>query len=126
MLNPTESAENQRQRDALLELVSSRNAILFVGAGSSQRCGYPAWGALVQQLGNLVGLLPPSRNDLRRNPMRALNFVEQVKACLNTRDRNLTQYHARLQQMFSPKKSKTHDTFHEQLVGLAIPRDRYK
>jgi len=118
ILNPAESAENQRCRDALFELVSSRIAIAFVGAGSSQRCGYPGWGALAQQLGDLVGLSPPSTIDLRKNPLRALNFVEQVKACVNTRDRSLAQYHAALQQMFAPKKLKAHDNFHEQLVGL--------
>src|ERR1035441_106670 len=58
-LNSDESTENEGHREALFDRVASRNAILFVGAGSSQRCGYPGWGALARQLGEIVDLAPP-------------------------------------------------------------------
>lgn len=118
IFNPSDSKENENHRIALFDLLTSRNAILFVGAGSSQRCGYPGWSGLAKQLGEIVGLLPPSAGELRKNPMLALTFIEQVKACVNIRDRCLDQYYAALQRLFAPNKLKNHDGFHEQLVSL--------
>jgi hypothetical protein len=118
ILNTSESTENQINRDAMFDYVATRNAILFVGAGSSQRCGYPSWGELLRKLGEIVNLSTPSNSDLRKNPMLALNFIEQVKVCIKTRDGCLDQYFAALQRMFAPKKPKSHDAFHERLVGL--------
>ena len=54
VFTPEERDENKEQKRKLTELVASGEAVLFVGAGSSKRLGYPDWLELIQELNNLA------------------------------------------------------------------------
>ena len=49
-----ERASNEERKQELLQLVSSAQALLLVGAGSSARLGYPTWPALLTDLEELA------------------------------------------------------------------------
>jgi hypothetical protein len=79
VLSDSETEANKEHRAELLRLIASKEAIAFVGAGLSQRVGYPGWRELVAQLAELAGsfglFVPPPG----LSPGKAPQFVHAIK-----------------------------------------------
>lgn len=110
-----ERASNEERKQDLLQLVSSAQALLLVGAGSSARLGYPTWPALLTDLEELARECDASfpGNDHGLDPLR---YADLIKSHIQ-KHRGLAPYEARLQKLYGPGKLPC-DDLHRALVRL--------
>jgi hypothetical protein len=87
--------KNKRHRDDMLQLVESREAIAFVGAGLSSPL-YPTWLALLRKLAekceNITGA--PFTAPAGISEMDALDYAEAVQEHYRKHDASLSQYYS--------------------------------
>ena len=119
LFSAEEFAENKSRKAELIKACASQESVLVVGAGMSNRLGYPTWGELLDHLHELVATLGKEHNrpfskppDWTTNPLSyADSLRSHVQACTN----NLDRYHSFLRRTFDFKGA---DTLHRQLVAL--------
>ena len=80
-----ERDENTRRKRDLIELVDSGEAILFVGAGSSVRVGYPDWWGLIKKLEDLActcgGVFQPEKENYKNgDSLEYLTYAGKIKS----------------------------------------------
>ena len=118
IFTPEERDKNSEQKQDLIELVASGEAILIVGAGSSKRVEYPDWSGLLEQLELLARKCNDSfKQDLGKRENYPLEYAEDIKSHICKKTGNLDRYHALLQELFGPKTPQFKD-FHRKLVML--------
>ena len=117
LLTDSESEANKEHRADLLRLIASQEAIAFVGAGLSQRVGYPGWGELVAKLQELARsfgqFVPPTG----LSPRKAPEFVHAIKEHILHTTGNLSPYWNFLGREFGPR-SPGCSRIHRDLIQL--------
>jgi len=92
----------------------TNGAVLFVGAGSSCRVGYPSWGRLLDQLYEAAKREDPDSH-------AKLEHLQGVDGLLRASEYRkalgVQRYHDELRAAFAPRTPQ-HDQFHESLVRL--------
>lgn len=104
---------NSTEYQGLVEAVSN-GAVLFVGAGSSCRVGYPSWGALLSQLAEAAKRAMPART-AEIEGMQGTNGL--LQANLYREILGDSAYQAELRSAFGPR-TPPHDVFHETLIRI--------
>ncbi len=122
IFTPEERDENTRRKRDLIELVDSGEAILFVGAGSSVRVGYPDWSSLLQKLEDLASkcgddFKPNIVKCKNSDPLEYLEYAEYIKSYISEKTDDIDRYYALLYDLFEPKKP-SYNEFHRLLVEL--------
>jgi len=92
--------KNEERLTALIKLISSKQSILFAGAGCSINAGYPSWGQLIDDLKSLVD--STFQDDEVQKKDNPLAYVDKIKKNVLTTDRNLDRYFNKLQSLFEP------------------------
>ncbi len=109
VLSPEENAENNKRRAKLLALISSGEAILMAGAGSSGDV-YPPWPQFVALLNDQVKKFNP---DFNEDPSDFLSFADKAKAAMGD-----DPYYAFMFQQFSPVEGKLYTELHSTLCNM--------
>lgn len=122
IFTPEERDENTRRKRDLIELVDSGEAILFVGAGSSVRVGYPDWWDLIKKLEDLAyecggGFKPEKENYKNGDSLEYLTYAGKIKSHICKQNGDLSKYYDLLYEEFKPKSFSV-DDFHQRLVSL--------
>ena len=122
IFTPEERDENTNRKRDLIELVDSGEAILFVGAGSSVRVGYPDWWSLIEKLEDLAcecggGFKRKKDNYKNGDSLEYLTYAGKIKSHICKQNGNLSEYHALLYKEFK-RKTRAFDDFHKRLVSL--------
>ena len=122
IFTPEELKENEERKRDLIDLVTSGEAILLVGAGSSVRVGYPGWLGLLTKLENLAikcgdDFKPNKGKCKNSNPLEYLEYAKDIKSHISDKTGNLGRYHDLLYDLFQPKIP-SHNEFHRLLVEL--------
>ena len=117
-----EKKENEERKQKLIELIASEEAILFVGAGSSVRVGYPDWFSLLQKLEDLASkcgddFKADKENYKNGDSLDYLTYAGKIKSHICKKNGNLSKYHALLYEEFK-RKTLSVDDFHKRLVSL--------
>jgi hypothetical protein len=122
VFTPDERDENEGHKDELIELVTSGEAVLIVGAGSSRRVGYDTWSSLLQKMEELAcdcGDGFTVDENARQNA--PLEYAETIKIHIDERTGNLDQYKSLLYDLFKRKtETPPCDDFHRTLVSLPV------
>jgi hypothetical protein len=117
LLTNSETEINKEHRAKLLSLIASKEAIAFVGAGLSQRAGYPSWEELVAKLEELAGsfglFVPPAG----LSPRSAPQFVYAIKEHIVRTTGDLRPYWNFLGREFE-HRSPGCSTIHHDLIRL--------
>ena len=112
-----EENENNERKYELIKLITSGEAVLIVGAGSSRRVGYPTWNGLLKKLEDLAirwgDSFQPNEGKFESAP---LVYAEEIQSSM-CRAGHLGKYHALLYRSFD-RKSPSFDDFHRRLVLL--------
>ena len=109
------------QKSELVKLIRSGEAVLFVGAGSSKRVGYPDWPDLLKELGHLAD---KCGNGFKINETKLKNdqleYAQDIKShIIKQMAGDLTEYHALLERLFGPRYFPPNQfQFHKTLVAL--------
>lgn len=99
-----EEQDNERRKSELIELILSGEAILFVGAGSSNQVGYPDWPQLLIELESLVeGWGIDFKSDARKRKEEPLDYAEDIHNILRLNG-YLDQYYAFFDRRFGPSE----------------------
>ncbi len=111
-------AENCNRKQELISLISSGEAIAFVGAGLSSPIGYPPWNILLEKLcseaNNFGSFSLPSGVDTD-----ALEYADAIKKHFRKAPNGLEQYESILGREYEPKRTgKNHTSTHQTLVKL--------
>jgi hypothetical protein len=109
---------NDQQYEYLSKLIASEQALLFVGAGCSVNCGYPASKDLVSLLNKLVpGSLDGEKDLLQKNPCA---YIDRIKEKVNEKYGNDGLYKNLLKNTFSPYdgNKKEYEELHKFLLRL--------
>jgi hypothetical protein len=110
-------ADSREHREAMLQLIASREAIAFAGAGLSAPLGYPPWKRLLQSLrskaGDVVPFQPPA--DIPEDD--ALNYAEAIQRHFEKHEGNPNRYYAILGREFGSKPQGCSET-QQRLVRL--------
>ena len=114
-----EFKENEARKRDLIELVSSGEAVLIVGAGSSARLGYTTWKQLIDQLEHLAGKTCGFEPDHGKRQDELLAYAEHIKSRICASSHGLGKYHNFLFELFQPKIP-AYDDFHRMLVELPV------
>jgi len=118
IFSEAEERENQASKLRLIEIVESRQALLLVGAGSSQRLGYVGWQALLACLEQAAvecnESFTPNENKRAEKP---LDYAYAIKKHIIKHDGNDNRFFATIHNLYLPKDP-PHDGFHLQLVSL--------
>ena len=122
IFTPEERDENTNRKRDLIELVDSGEAILFVGAGSSVRVGYPDWWSLIEKLEDLAcecggGFKRKKDNYKNGDSLEYLTYAGKIKSHICKQNGNLSEYHA-LHYKESKRKTRAFDDFNKRLVSL--------
>ena len=118
LFTPEELKENEERKRELNDLVASGEAVLIVGAGSSQRVEYPDWPELLKQLEQLAKKCGDGfKQDQGKRENLPLEYTENIKSHICKETGNLDRYYALLQELFGPKNPPFKD-FHRNLVLL--------
>ena len=112
IFNEAELEENQLRKNDLFQLVQSGQAILFVGAGSSVRLGYPGWNDLLEQLENLA-----EQTDAAMRNDDPLCYADKLKSLIVSKY-NEGRYLALIQNCFKTQNTSQFNQFHRTLVSL--------
>lgn len=119
LFSPEELALNQHRKGELIATCAADESVLVVGAGLSQRLGYPTWSQLLVDLRTLAVTLgeqsskpfvePP---DGAENPLRYADCLRShVQTCMN----NLDRYYSFLFETFRERGT---DFLHQAIVRL--------
>ena len=114
VFNSEELAQNELRKKDLIELVSSKRAVLMVGAGSSKFAGFPLLKELIDELGKQFD--PSSSLPMDSDP---IIYADQIKDKIR-RDGRIKEYYKLLERTFQPKASGNHTDFHHTLVQLGF------
>ncbi len=121
IFTPEERDENTKRKRDLIELVDSGEAILFVGAGSSVRMGYPDWFSLLQKLEDLAskcGDFKPNIGKCKNSDLlEYLEYAESIKSYISEKTDGIDRYYNLLYDLFKPKNP-SYTEFHRLLVEL--------
>lgn len=118
IFTPEETEQNETRKEGFCELISSTNALLLVGAGSSALIGYDSWDNLLLKLERLAcefGVDFEVNERMRENS--PLDYAKEIKRRIKETNGNLDEYHKVLYKEFSPKEPRFND-FHRTLVHL--------
>lgn len=116
-----EQTENTNRKSELIKLVTSGEAVLIVGAGSSARVGYVTWSGLLKRLEDLAYECDNSfKRDEKKRKEDPLEYAKEIKSHICKKTGNLDRYYAFLSQLFKQKDSpdQQYDSFHKTLVSL--------
>jgi hypothetical protein len=112
-------AENERSKKALLEACATEQSVLVVGAGLSNRAGYPLWSPLLEQLRGLVDSLSTDCNAPFIKSQEAedddLAYADELRHYIEIRA-NVNRYYGFLHDTFKPNGG--YDPLHDQLMAL--------
>jgi len=109
-----ELKKNEAHKSELINLISSHNALLVVGSGSSKIIGYPSWDELLEKLRNKFAPNLEKRSG-RYDPA---GYADLIKGQIIRENREI-EYHKFLERTFEPKSSRrTCDEVHRVLVNL--------
>ncbi len=114
VFTPEEREENENRKRELTELVTSGEAVLIVGSGSSARVGYETWNGLLEKLEELAMQCGDGLDQSRKNDLLA--YAEDIKSHIKKRGK-LNRYRNLLYELFK-RKSPPCDDFHTMLVSL--------
>ena len=114
-----EFKENEARKHELIELVTSGEAVLIVGAGSSARLKYVTWKQLMNQLEHLAGKTCGFEPGHEKRQEGLLVYAQAIKSHICASFGDLGKYHDFLFELFQPK-SPAHDDFHRMLVELPV------
>lgn len=114
-----ELERNQVLKDELFELISSEDAILFVGSGLSIPVGYPSWDALLVRLETLAQKVDsdfsPNQTLRESSPLDYASFLRKVFEKAD----EATTYFNELTTIFSrPERGPSFKDHHKKLVQL--------
>ncbi len=114
--DPTQSEVRRPESEVYGRLVETvvKGALLFVGAGSSRRVGYPTWQMFLSQLSDAAKRARPSE---AANIDRVQGADGPVRASVYRKILGGAGYTGELLRAFGPKTPQ-HDEFQEMLVGL--------
>lgn len=116
-----EQTENTNRKSELIKLVTSGEAVLIVGAGSSARVGYVTWSGLLKRLEDLAYECDNSfKRDKKKRKEDPLEYAKEIKSHICKKTGNLDRYYAFLYQLFKQKNpsDQQYDGFHKTLVSL--------
>lgn len=118
VFSPEQRTANEARKTALTDILASREAVLFVGAGCSVPLGYPAWADLMQKLEQLaIDCGNDFKVDKNMREQDALRYADEIKDHIRRRTGNLNQYYQRLYRLYE-QKTPPFDELHEMLVQL--------
>jgi hypothetical protein len=99
--------------ERLVELLREHRLLLFAGAGLSRRLQYPLWKEYLEALEDEIGTKIDPRPDSE------LEWAEELKRRFAS-DERLDDYHAHIEQTFSPAGRAPYDELHVALVRLGF------
>jgi hypothetical protein len=118
ILGEGELKENESRKKDLIDLISSEQALLFVGAGSSAFVGYKDWIGIIESLEKIaIKCAPGFIIDRQKRENDPLYYIEGIKGHIKRETGDLNRYYNCLYKEFEPKKTKL-TKFHETLIGL--------
>lgn len=119
IFTPDERNDNLERKRELIDLVTSGEAVLVVGAGSSARIGYVTWDGLLEKLENLaIECGEGFEIDNLKREKSPLEYAEDIKTHITDKCGDLDRYKGLLQtDLFSPRNP-TFTDFHKKLVSL--------
>lgn len=110
--------QNSARREAVLSLISSGEAIAFVGAGLSSPLGYPSWSALLGKLhaqAQQIATFDPPEHIKQH----VLQYAEVIKEHFKKSEGGIDQYRSILGREFGPRQDGENCTCtHRLLVRL--------
>ncbi len=108
--------ENRAARDAVLALISSGEAIAFVGAGLSAPLKYPSWTDLLAKLNLLANRIAPfDQPDVVK--VDVLHYAEEIKRHFESKG-ELPQFNNAIGREFMPRNGANCTSAHHRLAKL--------
>ncbi|MGB8352249.1 MAG: SIR2 family protein [Chthoniobacteraceae bacterium] len=109
--------QNSPYRKELLSLISSGEAIAFIGAGLSSSLGYPSWPDLIATLHTQVNKISAfeSSDQISQD---ILVYAQLIKEYFGTSVGGIDQYESIIGREFAPKTGKNCTSTHQNLVKL--------
>ncbi len=118
LLDEEELKQNENRKKELIDLIASKESLLFLGAGSSALVGYKVWTEIIKDLERLANECGSGFiiDKIKREGF-PLSYVEDIKRHIENKTGCLNVYHALLYNEFSPK-SPPSVIFHDTLINL--------
>src|SRR5690348_462764 len=120
LFTPTELAQNEKRKTAMVELFVSQEAVLIIGSGCSVRLKYPTWQGLLAKLTDLAHSIAADHGTQfvsvePHPPQDLLRYADEIKRFINGCDGKLDKYYNLLSAEFGDRDI---DDFHRLLVKL--------
>jgi SIR2-like domain len=120
LFTPTELAQNERRKAAMVKLCVSQEPVLIIGSGCSVRLRYPTWPGLLTKLTGLAHMIASDRGKEFRPaepdpPQDLLRYADEIKQFINVCDGRLDRYYGFLSGEF---RERPVDDFHRLLVRI--------
>lgn len=120
LFTPTELAQNEKRKSAMVELFVSQEPVLIIGSGGSVRLKYPTWQGLLAKLTDLAHSIAADHGtqfvSVEPNPPQDfLRYADEIKRFIRDCDGKLDKYFNLLSAEFGDRDV---DDFHRLLVKL--------
>ena len=101
LFTSSEWEANEQRKQVMFELVKSGEAVLFVGAGVSQRLGYPGWESLLCGINNLLTV--NQCNPISLNKDDPFYYQKYAQHLINKFGQNISRYKSYIDETFQAK-----------------------
>ena len=120
LFTPTELAQNEKRKTAMVELFVSQEPVLIIGSGCSVQLKYPTWQGLLAKLTDLAHSIAADHGTQfvsvePHPPQDLLRYADEIKRFINGCDGKLDKYYNLLSAEFGDRDI---DDFHRLLVKL--------
>jgi hypothetical protein len=117
---PSELAQNETRKRAMMDLFVSQEPVLIIGSGCSARLKYPTWPGLLSKLADLArGIAGDHDTEFLSEepdpPQDLLRYAGEIKGFINRCDGRLDKYYRFLSGEFGERDI---DDFHRLLVKI--------